>query len=155
MKIMVATDGSEYSRAALAALDKLLPLQEAEVILLTVVPWPVGGDISSLLGPPYVDYSQLEQQIQSEGEHRLAAGKAILQSGGILPQTVLLKGDPATEILEYAQQQRPDLIVVGSHGRKGFQRLLLGSVSGKVVNDASCPVLIVKLPSLGSHLTNI
>jgi hypothetical protein len=59
---------------------------------------------------------------------------------------VLLSGDPAEEIVRYGRDTGMDLIVMGTHGRTGLERLLLGSVAEKVLRDAACSVLVVKLP---------
>jgi nucleotide-binding universal stress UspA family protein len=59
---------------------------------------------------------------------------------------VLLQGDPATEIVRFGRDSGIDLIVLGTHGRTGMERLLMGSVAEKVLRDASCSVLVVKLP---------
>jgi nucleotide-binding universal stress UspA family protein len=61
-------------------------------------------------------------------------------------QHVFLEGDPATEILRHAENAGIDLIVMGTHGRTGLERLLMGSVTEKVMRDAKCSVLVVKLP---------
>lgn len=59
---------------------------------------------------------------------------------------VFLEGDPATEIVRYAFEAGIDLIVMGTHGRTGLERLLMGSVAEKVMREAKCSVLVVKLP---------
>jgi nucleotide-binding universal stress UspA family protein len=59
---------------------------------------------------------------------------------------VFLEGDPATEIVRYARDTGVDRIVMGTHGRTGTERLLMGSVAEKVLRDAPCSVLVVKLP---------
>jgi len=59
---------------------------------------------------------------------------------------VLLEGDPASEIVRYGRDAGIDLIVMGTHGRTGVERLLMGSVAEKVLRDAPCSVLVVKLP---------
>lgn len=59
---------------------------------------------------------------------------------------VFVQGDPAAEIVRYAQDAGIDLIVMGTHGRTGLERLLMGSVAEKVMRDAPCSVLVVKLP---------
>jgi nucleotide-binding universal stress UspA family protein len=65
---------------------------------------------------------------------------------GIAVHHVFLDGDPATEIVQYAADAGIDLIVMGTHGRTGLERLLMGSVAEKVMRDAHCSVLVVKLP---------
>jgi nucleotide-binding universal stress UspA family protein len=59
---------------------------------------------------------------------------------------VLLVGEPADEILRFAGESRVDLIVVGTHGRTGLERLLMGSIAEKVLRGAACSVLVVKMP---------
>jgi nucleotide-binding universal stress UspA family protein len=59
---------------------------------------------------------------------------------------VLLEGDPADEIVRFGRDACVDLIVMGTHGRTGLERLLMGSVAEKVLRDAACSVLVVKLP---------
>src|SRR5207302_10989546 len=65
---------------------------------------------------------------------------------GITVNHVFLEGDPATEIVRYAMDAGIDLIVMGTHGRSGLERLLMGSVAEKVMREARCSVLVVKLP---------
>jgi len=65
---------------------------------------------------------------------------------GIPVRHVFLEGDAAAEIVRYGRDAGIDLIVMGTHGRTGLERLLLGSVAEKVLRDASCSVLVVKLP---------
>lgn len=63
----------------------------------------------------------------------------------IVVRHVLLEGDPATEIVEYAREAGTDVIVMGTHGRTGLERLLMGSVAEKVMREAPCSVLVAKL----------
>ena len=59
---------------------------------------------------------------------------------------ILVEGDPAEEIVRYGRDAGIDLIVMGTHGRTGLERLLMGSVAEKVLRDAPCSVMVVKLP---------
>ena len=59
---------------------------------------------------------------------------------------ILLEGDPATELVRYSVDASIDLIVMGTHGRTGLERLLMGSVAEKVMRESPCSVLVVKLP---------
>lgn len=61
----------------------------------------------------------------------------------------VLEGDAATEIVKYADEHRADVIVIGTHGRTGVDRLVLGSVAERVMREAPCSVLVVKLPKGG------
>jgi len=65
---------------------------------------------------------------------------------GIEVRHVLLEGSPAEEIIRYATEQAMDLIVMGTHGRTGLERLLMGSVAEQVVRGAPCSVLVAKMP---------
>jgi nucleotide-binding universal stress UspA family protein len=65
---------------------------------------------------------------------------------GIAVRHVLLEGDPADQIVRYAAESGTDMIVMGTQGRTGMERLLLGSVAEKVLRDAACSVLVIKLP---------
>jgi nucleotide-binding universal stress UspA family protein len=67
-----------------------------------------------------------------------------LESGGIQAKGVLLRGDAATEIIEYVNANQVDLIIAGSRGLSQMKRLLLGSLSRKLVHYAGCSVLLVK-----------
>jgi nucleotide-binding universal stress UspA family protein len=70
---------------------------------------------------------------------------------GISVKHVLLIGDPAEQIVRYAAESGTDLIVMGTQGRTGMERLLLGSVAEKVLRDATCSVLVVKMPKRGEQ----
>lgn len=65
---------------------------------------------------------------------------------GITVHHVYLEGDPASEIVKFARDAAIDLIVMGTHGRSGMERLLMGSVAEKVMREAPCSTLVVKLP---------
>lgn len=145
MKILATTDGSEYSEAALRQLGRLVSGKESEILLMIAIPRPDAGLIGTV-GPPYVDYHVLAQQMRTEAQAMLKKGEAVLKEAGFSPRLVFREGDPAEQILQVAREEAVDLIVVGSHGRTGFQRFLLGSVSDKVASHAPCSVVIIKNP---------
>lgn len=148
MKVLLAIDGSEISKEAVARLPALVRLDGSEVILLTIAPNPVMPDMTGFMSPPYIDYNLLAQQVKAEAEATLAEGAAMLRERGLTPKSVYLQGDPGGEILDFIKNEGIDLVVVGSHGRTGFKKFLLGSVSAKIVNEAPCPVLVIKDPKL-------
>ncbi len=97
--------------------------------------------------PSYETEELLAKQAEEEERH----GKVLLDQTmmelaefGIETTSVLMRGDAATEIIEYANQNQIDLIVAGSRGLSQMRRLLLGSLSRKLVHYAGCSVLIVK-----------
>lgn len=143
MKVLATTDGSEFSYAALRRLGELVPAQGTEVLLLGVYPSPAPGALG-LMGPPYVDYASLAEQMRRETEQFLDEAQKLLVAGGFQVRPKMIEGDPANAILNLAEQESVDLIVVGSHGRTGLSRFLLGSVSSRVVSHAACSVLVIK-----------
>ena len=97
--------------------------------------------------PAYETEEVLAKQAEEEERH----GKALLEETvnelenyGIQAKSVLLRGDAATEIIQYANENQVGLIVAGSRGLSQMRRLLLGSLSRKLVHYAGCSVLIVK-----------
>jgi nucleotide-binding universal stress UspA family protein len=68
------------------------------------------------------------------------------KAAGLEAESIVLKGDPAQRIVNFAEEQSVDMIVVGSHGIGGFERLVIGSVSEKVVRHAKVPVLVFREP---------
>lgn len=145
MKVLIATDGSDYSQLALSRMKDYLPATTDAIILVNVSPNPNAGAIG-MIGPPYIDYAALADQLRAEGQAILEKGGAELERQGFNPRLIFREGDPATEILELAQTEGVGLIVVGSHGRTGVRRFLLGSVSDKITTHAPCSVLVIKHP---------
>lgn len=86
------------------------------------------------------------EETKAEAEKMLAEKKQLLQQEleGVSIDTKIEMGDASDIILEVAEAEKPDVIVMGSHGRKGISRLLMGSVAEVVFRHAKCPVLLVK-----------
>jgi nucleotide-binding universal stress UspA family protein len=106
--------------------------------------------------PPLVTYGELEKALQAPGGYRATLLDQLnrLQPAdpGIGVEHLLQEGDPATEILQVAQARLCDLIVMGTHGRTGLSRLLVGSVAETVLRHAPCPVLLVKAAAAQASL---
>ena len=73
--------------------------------------------------------------------------KEQLEKAGFKAQTAVKEGDPKSTILDYAAHTSVDVVVVGSHGRKGLDRFLIGSVAESVARHAVCSVWVVRIPS--------
>lgn len=143
MKILVATDGSEFASEAIERLGSLILKEGNQVLLLTVYPNDLAGGVG--LAPERIDYSLLEEQARKDAESVAAEARLTLEAQGFKDvQVRAAKGDSASVILATAEAETIDLIVVGSHGRTGLQRFLMGSVSSRVVNHAHCSVLVIK-----------
>lgn len=94
--------------------------------------------------PPPIPEQKVEETRLEEQASMLDQIKQALDTADIRHQFIVKSGDPATEICQYADDEQVDLIVMGCHEKGALQRLFLGSVSQKVVQDASVPVLVVK-----------
>jgi nucleotide-binding universal stress UspA family protein len=146
MKILLAIDDSAYSEEATRSLVTQFRSDDAEVCVLSVVE-PVSVYISADAFPhftPQVEEIEEERRAQAtELTKRVAAG---LRKAGFKTTETVDFGDAKTMIIENAARWGADLIVVGSHGWKGINRFLLGSVSEAVARHAHCSVEIVRMP---------
>jgi nucleotide-binding universal stress UspA family protein len=133
-KILYPTDFSPYSNQAYFHAVALADKHGASLTIVYVYAPGFGTPEATADGEKDRQYwqSQLEQ-IRPVDSH-------------IPVRHVFLEGDPATEIVRFAADAGIDLIVMGTHGRTGLERLLMGSVAEKVMREAPCSVLVVKLP---------
>lgn len=142
-RILVPIDGSETSGRALQEALKL-GNSAAQLRLIYVVEEFYALDAD---GYAFIDYPALQQAARHTGERTLAlAAEKVLQSGN-RAETALLETDGqriASVIEAEAVRWQADLIVIGTHGRSGLSRLLLGSVAEGVVHIASVPVLLIR-----------
>lgn len=143
MKILLATDGSNFSDAAALNITKQFRPQDSEVRVLSVVE-PITTAATPQMSPGY--YPELEDQ-KREARAVVERTAKMLTEAGFKVSTSVATGDAKRVILDEAADWRSDLIVVGSHGRKGLGRFLLGSVSEALARHATCSVEIVRMPS--------
>ncbi len=138
-KILVATDGSEFTKEAVKKGISLAKMLGAEIIGLYVV------DISSIV-PMSLDESAFPMVdfLRNEGDNVLKELKEQVESAGVRAKLLKKEGIPADEIIETAKKEDVDLIVIGTLGRSALEKLLLGSVAEKVIRHAPCPVLVVR-----------
>jgi nucleotide-binding universal stress UspA family protein len=142
MKILLAVDGSKFSEAGEQAVIAQYRTTESEVRVLYVVAVPT----MSALPHMSADYApELQGEVKGARElvDRVAAR---LREAGFRASGEVIKGDVRNVILEAAKEWRVDLIVLGSHGRRGMERLLMGSVAEAVVRHAPCSVQVVRIP---------
>lgn len=140
-KIMVAIDKAEITKKLLDATIEIARNKQTQVTLVNVVSQEFVSN-----GMTYVPENFLEEllnEMEKASLEQLQQAKSKLESAGINPETVHLKGDPAHEILNYARDTEQQLIIIGSRGLRGIKEMMLGSVSHKVSQLSSCPVLIV------------
>jgi nucleotide-binding universal stress UspA family protein len=138
--ILVPTDLSEGAEQALAYACELARTLDAEIHLLNVVAVPALGvpELGVAMTATVIDQLVVENQTALQ---ELARGRCAARLG----QVLIKAGDPRDMIHRTAQELGVDLIVMGTHGRRGLTRALLGSVAESVVRSAPCAVLTVRL----------
>ena len=147
MRILLALDDSKYSAGATDALIAQAKTQNAEVhVLRAVEPFPerLAEDMGSKGSPDFVA-ARFRQRERGKEMGAQAARK--LRSAGFKVTSSVKEGDARSVILKHAESWRADLIMVGSHGRTGLDRFLMGSVSEAVARHARCSVEIVRIRS--------
>ncbi len=144
MKILLAIDDSKFSSAAIRAVEAQARRPDTEVRILHVVEPPtiltareMGAYASNL-------EAEWEKHLK-QAEELVANAARILREAGLKESTAVEHGDPKSKIIDIAAEWHADLIVLGSHGRKGLDRFLMGSVSEAVVRHAPCSVEIVRI----------
>lgn len=142
-RIFVATDLTPLSGPALDMACAWARRFGAELVAHTVVEKP--GGIAAYPKFMLEGWWKHEQNLQDESRQKLEAVLAE-KAAGLDARCIVTAGEPATEILREIEAFRADLIVLGTHGRSGFEDFLLGSVAQKVMSRARCSVLIVRPP---------
>jgi nucleotide-binding universal stress UspA family protein len=140
--VLFATDFSHASRRAFDAAITLAKSNKARLTILHVhVP------VVPLVPEQYIDaprWLSLDVSERKWTGRRLAAIGAKASRAGIRTATRMVNGEPSRNIVRASRTLRPDLLVLGTHGRTGFSRFLLGSVAERVAATARCPVLTVR-----------
>ena len=136
-KILVPTDGSEFAKKAQKHALFLASVSGAEIIAVSVT------ENNFVNGLPLDDeVYQLNQILKERSEENLKEFDE-LNKDDLKITHVIREGSPAKVILEVAGEESVDLIVMGSSGKSGFDRFIMGSVADKVVNSAKCAVLVI------------
>ena len=144
LKVLIPVDGSESSLRAIEKAVEFGVTKDVEIHVITVV-LPVHTTPSK---NPYIP-SDMADNLRKAGKEAAVdiletAKDKVCSLNGVCASKEILEGDPAEEIVRYAQEIDADLIVMGSRGLSTFGRLLLGSVSQKVLHNAHCSMLIVR-----------
>ncbi len=146
MRILIALDASPHSERALAFVRRMRwPAGSSVVVASVMQPVGIGAATTNGLDIPIVAAELLDEQRRRLEELVASAERALRESGFPTEGRVLI-GDPREVLFDAARMERTDLLVVGSHGRTGIARLMLGSVSSHLVTHAPCSVLVVKGP---------
>lgn len=143
-KILVCTDGSPDSEGAITAALNLAKTTGSTVFLLEVLFYLAGYELQApdTLAPPMVNLELMQAQ-ETAAKERLEARKAEAAVEGVLLTPRVRTASSAYEgILEEAGELQPDLIIMGRHGYTGLTRLLMGSVTARVIGHSPCNVLV-------------
>jgi nucleotide-binding universal stress UspA family protein len=137
MKVLVATDGSDHSMKAVRKALEMAEKEEAEVTLLSVA-YYAKEDLDEM---PF----NIQERLESQAAAALKKAKSVFDDKGVGVQAVLEAGVvPANNIIQRAERDKFDQILLGSTGVSGMSRALVGSTAAKVVAHAPCSVTVVK-----------
>lgn len=141
MKILIPVDGSAAAnRAVEHVIAGLSGLKEAPQVFLLNVQWKLASGNVKL----FINQDTINDYYREQGMAALADARSRLDAAGIAYSYHISIGTPAEAIVQYAQEQNADQIVMTAHGQNTLTEMLLGSVASKVANLAKMPVLLVK-----------
>lgn len=140
-KIMVATDGSEHVRRAIATAVEIAKLSGAKLYAVYVM----ANDEFSMPYPKNVELEEVfVNYLRNEGTEATAYVETVGKDENVEVESVILEGSPAHEIVNFAERNDIDLIVMGTHGKSAIERFLLGSVAENAVRHSKIAVLVVR-----------
>ena len=140
-RVLVPTDGSHGSVMAAQLAVELLQDGDGLLTLLYVLDRAVLNELGRV---DERTLPEVESEMQEHGRRYLEMLRRHAQEKGVPARTVMLEGDPFEEIVALAREIDADLIAMGHVGQRGTRRVLLGSVTQRVLDFAHCPVLVVK-----------
>ncbi|WP_321420283.1 universal stress protein [uncultured Methanomethylovorans sp.] len=138
-KIFIATDGSEQNRRAIEYGIELAKIAGGKIFVGYVVDTAAFASI-----PMDAGWEMMYELMETEANEAVQKVEVLAKQAGIDVETVLLEGHPSNEIIEFSQKNGIDVIVMGTLGKSGLDRFLLGSVAEKVTRNSTVPVLVVK-----------
>jgi nucleotide-binding universal stress UspA family protein len=139
-RILVPTDGSAGVERAVDHAVSLAAEHDAAVHAIHVV-----NTANFAAMPLEASVEGVEDMLRDDAEAAVRAVVDRAEAAGVTAETVVADGTPSNEIVRYAEEEDCDLIVMGTHGRGGIDRLLLGSVAEKVVRAADVPVMTMQV----------
>ncbi|MCD4703458.1 MAG: universal stress protein [Methanosarcinaceae archaeon] len=137
--IMITTDGSEQNQMAISYGIELARLSEAKVYVAYVVDTAAFASI-----PMDAGWEMMYKMLETEGKDVASTVEELATEAGLEVESKILEGHPSHEIIEFAENNDIDLIVVGTLGKGGLDRFLLGSVAEKVTRNSKVPVLVIR-----------
>ena len=144
-RILVATDGSELSQKAVTSSIDLAALCGAELVAISVVPRYPQSYFEGGMALQPEEMQRVEQQWSDKGQSIVDAVKVAAAAKGVNTQAITMTSDVVSDaLITAATKHQCDLIVMASHGRRGIQRLLLGSETQHVLTHSHIPVLVLR-----------
>lgn len=145
MKIVMGIDDSPHSRAALDWAKQMQWLPGTRFVLVSAVPSEVMPFALRVPGGAFIEPELDDGRIRAH-QDLLARAEKEFQAARLDTTALITHGDPREVIVRTAERENADLVIVGSHGRTGVPKLLMGSVASHVVTHAPCTVLVIKRP---------
>lgn len=141
MKVLITVDGSDAAnRAVEHVIASVAWLKEAPQVCLLNVQWKLASGNVKL----FINQDTINDYYREQGMAALSDARAKLDAAGLSYSYHISVGTPAEAIVQYAQEQRVDQIVMSAHGQNTLSELLLGSVASRVAQLATVPILLVK-----------
>lgn len=141
-KILLTVDGSEQSFNSIRSAIKLFNLKDKEISIVSIKESPELLPMEATLDRNWLDSIEKQQKIHAA--KAINRAKSILEQEGVQTQNeAILTGNPAQKIIEFAEKEKTDLIIMGARTKTDLSKLLLGSVSKRVLENATSDVLIV------------
>ncbi len=138
-KIFIATDGSEQNRRATEYGIELAKIAGGKIFVGYVVDTAAFASI-----PMDAGWEMMYELLSTEANNAVQNVEQLAKQAGVDAESIVLEGHPSHEIIEFAQKNGIDVIVMGTLGKSGLDRFLLGSVAEKVTRNSPVPVLVVK-----------
>jgi nucleotide-binding universal stress UspA family protein len=138
-KILIPIDGSDYSFRAAEFGVSVAKLVGAQVMVVYVIDAVVLDQIAKVN-----EREDVERELKQDGERYISYVVGLGEKQNVKVASLLAKGRPFEQVVHLAKGLGMDLIVMGTYGRRGAERILIGSVAERVIEYASCPVLVVK-----------
>ena len=151
MRILLPVDDSPYSQEAVRSLLAEFQTRGTEVRVLHVIESVAAYLTADMVPEIVVDTAKIEAERLKQSKTLVAETAKKLRDAGFAADEAVETGDPKSVILDVAENWPADLIVLGSHGLKGLNRFLLGSVSDAVSRHATCSVQVVRVRPAAGH----
>jgi nucleotide-binding universal stress UspA family protein len=144
--ILVPTDGSEFTKYAVDKAIELAELSGGRVTALYVLDGSIYAN-----SPMDTAVINVHDTLEKEGRYATSYVSEKAKGAGVDAEEKVIEGVPAKIILQEAESGKYDIIVMGTLGRTGISKLLMGSVAEKIIQNAKCPVLVAKSPIISKE----